>query len=79
MRIGTVTGVVVAPVKHQGLNGCKLLLVTFDDGAEILAVDDVGAGEASRVIVATGSHALGIVRPAVPVDAVIVGMIDRGN
>jgi ethanolamine utilization protein EutN len=79
MRIGTVTGAVVAPVKHHGLSGCKFLLVTFDDGAEIVAVDDVGAGTGSRVIVVTGSHAMSIVKPTAPVDAVIVGMLDHDH
>ena len=76
MRIGRVVATVVAPIKHAGLGGSKLLVVAFDDGTRTVAVDDLGAGEDSCVLVATGSHAVQVVRPDSPADAVIVGLLD---
>ncbi|MCY1143632.1 ethanolamine utilization protein EutN [Actinoplanes sp. Pm04-4] len=78
MHIGTVRETVVAPTRHPGLAGTKLLLVVVGEGttrAEILAVDSVGAGVGDRVVVATGSHAVSLVRPQAPTDAVIVGIV----
>jgi len=77
--IGRVVRAVVAPTKHPGLAGCKLLLVAVESGPDVLAVDTVGAGVGSEVIVVTGSHALRITRPSAPVDAVIVGLLESDN
>lgn len=77
MRLGKVTATVVAPTKHAGLDGAKLLVVDLIDGAQLVAVDAVGAGVGSDVIVATGSHACALVRPRAPVDAVIVGIVEH--
>ncbi|MDN5913824.1 MAG: hypothetical protein L0I76_01675 [Pseudonocardia sp.] len=75
--VGRVSHNVVAPTKHPGLAGAKLLMISFDDGSPLLlATDAVGAGEGDRVVVATGSHAVGIVAPETPTDAVVVGILD---
>ena len=76
MMLGVVIASVVSPTKHSGLEGSKLLYVKLSDGAKVLALDAVGAGVGSRVIVASGSHAVSIVRPQAPVDLVIVGILD---
>lgn len=76
MLIGRVLKTIVAPTKHDGLVGTKLLLVDIEDGGQVLAVDCVGAGIGSRVIVAQGSHPARIAAPQAPADAVIVGLID---
>jgi ethanolamine utilization protein EutN len=59
MQLGRVVGHAVATVKHPTLQGRRLLVVqllTADDGPDgepILAVDYLGAGLGSRVIMTT--------------------------
>ncbi|MET0423384.1 MAG: EutN/CcmL family microcompartment protein [Actinoplanes sp.] len=80
MLIGTVRETVVAPTRHPGLIGAKLLLVVVRDASgehDVLAVDGVGAGVGDRVMVATGSHVVALVRPQAPTDAVIVGIVQE--
>jgi microcompartment protein CcmK/EutM len=56
MQIGHVVGHAVSTVKHPGLTGWRLLLVqmlTVDgsaDGEPLLAIDALGAGAGSRVV-----------------------------
>jgi ethanolamine utilization protein EutN len=56
MQIGRVVGQAVSTVKHPSLHGWRLLLVqplTGDgqpDGEPLLAIDNLGAGVAHRVI-----------------------------
>lgn len=83
MDIFTVIGTVVASQKVASLSGYKLLLVADPDNpdprsAAIVAVDTVGAGEGERVIVVRGSSARAATGLSdVPVDAVIVGIVDQ--
>lgn len=71
--------------KYEALNGMKLMLIEVmggrEDGNRMVAVDTIGAGVGDRVIVSTGSAAWRVLeeevdRP-VPVDAVIVGILDE--
>ena len=79
----TVIGTVVASQKVPQLSGYKLLIVADPDekgssAQATVAVDTVGAGEGERVIVVRGSSArtaAGLTN--VPVDAVIVGIVDQ--
>jgi ethanolamine utilization protein EutN len=85
MQIARVIGNVVATQKLAKFEGAALLLVqpvNPDDtprGQVILAVDSVGAGITERVLVVlegrAAAEALG--RKGTPVDAAIVGIIDR--
>jgi len=85
MLLARVTGTVVSTQKHPKLEGAKLLLVqplTLDDaprGGELLAVDGVGAGVHERVLIVLEGRAAGdaIGKKAAPVDAAIVGIVDR--
>ena len=85
MQIARVVGTVVATQKHGKFEGAKLLLVqplNVDDtprGWPLLAVDGVGAGVKERVLVVLEGRAAGdaIGRKGAPVDAAIVGIIDR--
>jgi ethanolamine utilization protein EutN len=83
MDILTVIGTVVASQKVPQLSGYKLLLVADPDepnmrAAATVAVDTVGAGEGERVIVVRGSSARAAAGLTdVPVDAVIVGIVDQ--
>ncbi len=83
MEIMTVIGTVVASQKVAQLKGYKLLLVAEpgspNSGAPVIvAIDTVGAGEGERVIVVRGSSARAAAGLAdVPVDAVVVGIVDQ--
>lgn len=78
---GKVIGSIVSTQKVESLVGFKFMVVKLDyDGGTLVAVDTVGAGIGERVLVSTGSPA----RLAVPshsynapVDAAIVGIIDK--
>ena len=85
MQIARVVGTVIATQKHRKFHGAKLLLVqplNPDDtprGSALLAVDAVGAGVHEKVLVVLEGRAAGeaVGTRAAPVDAAIVGIIDR--
>ena len=85
MQIAQVVGTVVATQKHRKLEGAKLLLVqpqTPDGtprGPVLLAIDSVGAGVGERVLVVIEGKAAGdaLGKKAAPVDAAIIGIVDR--
>jgi ethanolamine utilization protein EutN len=85
MQIARVVGTVVSTQKHHKFEGAKLLLVqpiTPDDkprGTALLAIDGVGAGVHEKVLIVLEGRAAGeaLGRKAAPVDAAIVGIIDR--
>jgi ethanolamine utilization protein EutN len=85
MQIARVVGSVVATQKHRKFEGAKLLLVqplNVDDsprGGTLLAIDGVGAGVDEKVLVVLEGRAAGeaLGKKAAPVDAAIVGIIDR--
>lgn len=89
MFIGKVTGNVVATQKLKAVEGKKLLTieaynVTTDTppklkptGRVAIAVDVLGAGEGEMVLVTQGSSArLTDSTKSVPVDAIIIGIVD---
>ncbi len=85
MQIARVVGTVVATQKHRKFEGAKLLLVQplspegAPRGNAFLAVDGVGAGVHEKVLIVAEGRAAGeaIGKRAAPVDAAIVGIIDR--
>ena len=85
MQIARVVGTVVSTQKHSKFEGAKLMLVqpiTPDDkprGTALLAIDGVGAGVHEKVLIVLEGRAAGeaLGRKAAPVDAAIVGIIDR--
>jgi ethanolamine utilization protein EutN len=85
MQIGRVIGTLVSTQKHRKLEGAKLLLVqplALDDsprGTPLLTIDAVGAGVGEKVLIVIEGRAAGdaLRRKAAPVDAAIVGIIDR--
>lgn len=83
MKLGIITGHVVATRKDENLVGAKLLIIQpiLPDGAPagqpIIAVDTVGAGIGETIIYAVGSVASRATQhPNAPVDAAIVGIVD---
>ena len=86
MYLARVVGDVVSTHKNDRLVGKKLLLVKkltledkFDDSIEVIALDVVSAGVGDKVLVVQeGSSARAIFGdPKIPVQAVIVGVVDR--
>ena len=85
MRLGRVIGSVVSTRKHRKLTGAKLLLVQpLTAGAEasgppILTIDAAQAGTGDTVLVVLeGRAAVSVLgRRGAPVDAAIVGVVDR--
>jgi len=85
MQIARVVGNLVATHKLGKLEGAKLMLVqplNADDtprGTALLAVDSVGAGISEKVLVVLEGRAAGeaLGKVGAPVDAAIVGIIDR--
>jgi microcompartment protein CcmK/EutM len=85
MLIARVIGNLVSTQKHPKFEGAKLMLVqplNADDtprGAALLAVDSVGAGVTEKVLIVLEGRAAGeaLGRKAAPVDAAIIGIIDR--
>ncbi len=85
MYLARVVGEVVSTHKNDRLVGKKLLLVrrldladTFDGSVEVIALDVVDAGVGDKVLVVQeGSSARKIFRDEkIPVQAVIVGVVD---
>ena len=85
MVIGRVVGTLVSTQKHGKLDSAKLLLVqpiTLEGaprGTAVLAIDSVGAGVGETVLVVIEGRAAGAAlrRKAAPVDAAIIGIVDR--
>lgn len=84
MVIGTVIGSIWATRKEDGLTGLKLLKVKIEDlesddtftGSILVAVDRIGAGTGDKVIVTRGRPASTFTEQPVPIDALIIGIID---
>ncbi len=74
MKIGTVTGSVWASRKVQCLQGQTFLVVQTLQG-QIVAADQVGAGEGDKVLLVTGTVASKFCMEA-PVDAAVVAILD---
>ena len=90
MILGRVVGNVVSTTKSEKLFGFKLLIVspihleTFEEqGAPVVSVDTVGAGEGEVVMVVSGSSSRQTAATEGPVDSTIVAIVDsvdlRGN
>jgi microcompartment protein CcmK/EutM len=78
MLRATVTGNVWATRRLEGLPSGALLEVRTDDGATLIAFDQLGSGIGERVLIATGSVASGYFAPEhPPLDALIIGSIDE--
>ncbi|MBP2027089.1 ethanolamine utilization protein EutN [Acetoanaerobium pronyense] len=68
--------------KAESLNGLKFMLAEIiggnDNGQRLVVVDTIGAGIGDSVIVCTGSAARKMLsNDDLPVDAAVVGIIDR--
>ncbi len=84
MQIGEVIGHATATVKHPTLSGWRLAVVQpldargGDDGAPILAIDQLGSGQRDKVIITSDGKA---VREMVgaensPIRWAVLGLVD---
>jgi ethanolamine utilization protein EutN len=86
MFLAKVIGNVVSTQKNERFLGSKLMLIQpyitregklVESGSSVVAVDSVGAGEGELVMFTQGSSArLTDTTKDLPVDAVIVGIVD---
>lgn len=84
MFIAKVLGNVVSSVKSKKLEGLRLMLIKQTDlagnltGKPMVAIDSVDSGEGDRVLVLKegGSAKLVLKREKLPVNLVIVGVVD---
>lgn len=83
MQLGKVIGNVWATRKEDGLQGLKLLIVQPVDvqgkpvRTQFVAADRIGAGIGDDVLVTSGGSSRYIMREnPIPIDAVIIGIID---
>jgi len=85
MYMARVVGDVVSSHRHPDLSGKKLLLLRRldlegrEEGGEVIALDVIGVGTGERVLVVQeGGSARALFKAtSLPVQAVIVGVIDR--
>ena len=85
MILARVTGTLTSSDKNDDLAGYKLLLVQpldLDDaerGPEQIAIDRVDAGVGDRVLVMQegGSARLVTERPAIPLQNIVIGVVDH--
>lgn len=85
MYLARVVGDVVSTHRHENLGGRKLLLVRRLDlqdnleGTEVIALDVIGVGRGEKVLVVQeGGAARALFKnDKIPVQAVVVGVVDR--
>lgn len=85
MLLANVIGHVVATAKHPTLDGFKMMIVQpvnpegLPTGRQMLAVDSVGAGVGERVLVVVEGRSAGdaVGNRRAPLDAAIIGIVDR--
>ena len=72
MLLGKVTGSLWSTRKDEKLNGWKFMMVDI-----LIAADNAGAGVGDKVLISQGNAArISAEDPNVPIDAMIVGVID---
>ncbi len=85
MFVARVVGDLVSTHRHENLGEHKLLLVRRldlegnEEGAEIIALDVIGVGDGERVLVVQegGSARTVFNDQQIPVQAVVVGVVDH--
>lgn len=83
MYIGRVIGTLVATRKDPSLRGIRLLVVQpidyhgKENGEPQIAVDTVSAGRGERVFLVRSREAAEALETPAPIDAAIVGIVDR--
>ncbi len=84
MFLARVDGVIVSTVCHPSMAGYRSIICQpldengRDEGAPVLAVDALGAGQHERVLISTdGSHTRALVKdPKSPLRNIVMGIVD---
>ena len=84
MFLARVDGVIVSTVCHPSMAGHRSIICQpldadgRDEGAPVLAVDPLGAGQHERVLVSTdGSHTRALVKDSKsPLRNIVMGIVD---
>ncbi len=85
MLLGEVTGSLWSTRKDDKLNGWKFMMVDILNQQEevtgfLIAADNAGAGIGDKVLISQGNAArISAGKPDVPIDAMIVGVIDTAQ
>ena len=86
MKLARVIGTVVATIKHESLNGMKILMIQSldddlkEDGEPLAAIDTVQAGPGDLVYwIMKREASLALPDPFSPIDAAITGIVDQVN
>ena len=85
MKTCRVKGNIVATIKNEKFDGCRFLIVQPLDetdneiGESFVAVDDIGCGVGEKVLVTCGSSAKYVFEKDIPVDAAIIGIVDKNQ
>ncbi len=83
MLTAKIVGNIWATRKAESLNGYKLMQAEIigggiDEGKRIIVVDNISGGIGDRVVITMGSSARRMLgSDDIPVDAVVVGIIDE--
>lgn len=82
MIVAKLIDTVWATRKAESLNGLKFMLAEViggsNEGQRLIVVDNISAGIGDRVIITMGSSARRMLGDdSIPVDAVVVGIIDE--
>ena len=83
MQLGIVLGTATSTVKHASMKGWKLLIVQplagrLPDGEPVIAVDNLGAGAGSRVLLSSDGRSTRALLKSdtTPVRWSVIGMAD---
>lgn len=83
MIIGKVVGSAVSTVKDERLRGYKFLIMQPLNGLGqledqiITGVSEINAGQGDYVLIVEGSQAQNALNQPLPVDCVVIGILDR--
>jgi len=80
MLMGKVISNVISTRKYESLQGYKLLVVKLNHMKEpsyVVAADTIGAGRGEHVLLTTGEPVQYGLQREVPVDMLVVGILDK--
>lgn len=80
MIIGKVVSNIISTRKHEGMYGCKLLVIQkiySETDTLFVAADEIGAGIGDFVLVTQGETSKYAFNRSIPIDSVVVGIVDE--
>ena len=79
MRLATIKGHVTATMKHNSLDGWRLLIASPDspDLAPQIVLDPLGAGVGQQIAISAGREAACPFEKPTPVDAYCAALVDE--